>query len=303
MPWFRLLRLPNLLTVPGDPLAGFLLASLGGSLPARPAVLFCAAGASLALYAFGLVLNDLMDIEVDRVERPERPLPSGVISVGQARIAALTLALAGLNLAQYVGVAALVVAGMLAALIVLYNAWLKRIAVIGVVAMGLCRGLSLLLGGVAAVESCSDLLHGGAVPLWIAFGGVTLYVVAFSVVARDEMASEKPMGFARWLPLVVVGVTLPIVFGAVSYRHKPEGVVPLVFVFLMVITLLRSWLLGGMLYKLQPVPATIGGHIRNLLMFQGALCVASGAQGVLPALLLVAASFVFARLGRWFYSS
>ena len=64
--WLQLVRAPNLLTVPGDPLAGFLLATFG-VLRAQAAF---AVGASLCLYAAGLLWNDLFDLEEDRRERP-----------------------------------------------------------------------------------------------------------------------------------------------------------------------------------------------------------------------------------------
>ena len=67
--------------------------------------------------------------------------------------------------------------------------------------------------------------------------------------------------------------------------------------------LLRAWLLGGPMYRLQPVPATVGGHIRNLLMLQACLCVAAGPQGLLPAAAFMLLSFVFKRLSARFYSS
>ena len=66
---------------------------------------------------------------------------------------------------------------------------------------------------------------------------------------------------------------------------------------------LAAWLLGGVLYRVLPVTETVGGHIRNLLMVQACLCVAAGAQGLLPACLLVLLSFVFPRLSKRFYSS
>ena len=65
--WLQLLRAPNLFTVPGDPLAGFLLAS-GGEFVAYAA--FLAMGASICFYCGGLLLNDLADLEEDRRDRP-----------------------------------------------------------------------------------------------------------------------------------------------------------------------------------------------------------------------------------------
>ena len=73
-PYLQLVRLPNLFTAAADPLAGWLL--VGGDLgEARGWGPLVASG--VALYAGGMVLNDVFDYEVDRLERPGRPLPSG----------------------------------------------------------------------------------------------------------------------------------------------------------------------------------------------------------------------------------
>src|SRR5438876_11164896 len=92
--WLQLFRVPNLFTVPGDPLAGFLLAT-GGRIDAR--VVF-AILASLFLYAAGLAMNDLADFDEDRRERPKRPLASGAISRGAAWIATGNLVIFGLGM-------------------------------------------------------------------------------------------------------------------------------------------------------------------------------------------------------------
>jgi 4-hydroxybenzoate polyprenyltransferase len=302
-PWFRLARLPNLLTVPGDPIAGFLLAAASAPRPLDAKPLFAAAGAALCLYLFGLILNDIVDIETDRQERPERPLPAGDITVPQARLAAIAMALSGLNLALVAGRPALYAAATLAALIFLYNAALKRIPVAGVVTMGLCRGVSLLLGAVAAglPESPAE-----AAPAVAAAAGITAYVTAFSTLAKREMEADKPQGPVRWFPFAALLLTLPAVWIIAATLHRQPSqpsILPTVYVFLMVMTLMRAWLLGGLMYRLQPVPATIGGHIRNLLMAQACFCAATGQTGLLPALLFVLLSFVFPRLSARFYSS
>lgn len=303
LPWLRLVRLPNLLTVPGDPVAGFLLASAGLAEPPKPVALAAVAGASLCLYAFGLMLNDLVDLEIDRCERPARPLPAGEITVYQARMAVIALSLSGLNLALAAGRPALYVAAALAALVVLYNALLKRVRVAGVVAMGLCRGLSLLLGAAAARPDLFTRSDAQSAPVWVAAVGLTLTVAGIAAVAKRETEPDKPQGLVRWLPFAALLATLLGLIVTVTAQRRLDGPFPAIYVFLMVMTLLRAWLLGGLLYRLQPVPATVGGHIRNLLMLQACLCVAAGSSGLLPACTFVLASFVFARLSKRFYSS
>lgn len=299
-PWLRLVRLPNLLTLPGDPLAGFLLVATFTEQPLAWLRLLAACGATVCLYIFGLILNDLMDIETDRVERPERPLPAGEITLPQARMAAVAMVLSALNLGLAANRYTLYAATLVAFLIMLYNAFTKKLRVVGVVNMGLCRGGSLLLGAVAAgatqpVKELWPALLGG--------GALTLYVIGFSALAKREMEAQKPQGLVRWLPFAALLPLLPALLVVATKLRQPLPITPFIFIFLMVITLMRAWLLGGIMYRLQPVPATIGGHIRNLLLLQAALCAVAGAVGVLPAVGLVLLSLVFPHLAKRFYSS
>jgi len=255
-------------------------------------------GTSICLYLFGLVVNDIVDFEADRAERPDRPLPSGQITVAQAKVAVIVMGLLGMGLASIMGWDALGLASVLALVIYGYNRF-KHIYM-----MGLCRMSSFLLGVVVAVpQRCI-----GDFPSRIdadqrtilALVTIFAYTIAFSAVAKNEMAAEKPMGFKRWMPFVVLLATLPCVLLTAG---QTEGVAPTVFIILMCMALMWSWMLGGMMYRLQPVPKTVAGHIRNLLLVQACLCVATGDAGVFPALFLFALWILFPRLAKRFYSS
>ena len=99
--YLQLIRLPNVFTAAADSLAGWLL--VRGSLEETghwvPLVL-----ASACTYAGGIALNDVCDIEIDRVERPGRPLPSGRISLPIARTLAILLLFSGSVFANLSGV-------------------------------------------------------------------------------------------------------------------------------------------------------------------------------------------------------
>ncbi|MFE2009075.1 SCO3242 family prenyltransferase [Streptomyces sp. NPDC059491] len=141
--WAELLRVSALASVPGDALAG---AAAAGRRPGRGTA--WAAGASLCLYEAGMALNDWADRDVDAVERPHRPLPSGRIAPAAALGAAGALTVAGLALASRAGRPALAVAGGLAATVWAYDLHLKHTPA-GPAAMAAARGLDLLLGAVA----------------------------------------------------------------------------------------------------------------------------------------------------------
>jgi 4-hydroxybenzoate polyprenyltransferase len=189
----ELLRAPNLFTVPGDPIAGFLLAGtrepVGVSLLC---MLYCAA-ASLFLYMAGLITNDLWDLEEDRRERPSRPIASGRIRPQTAIMVAAAFFVLGIASAALAGFTPALVAWTLMFLILAYNGGTKREAIIGPLNMGLCRGASLLIGAAAF----------GPDALWtpvvlVAAGGLTLYVASVTLIASKETV-RPTAGRVAWL--------------------------------------------------------------------------------------------------------
>ena len=143
MAWAQLLRLPNLVTAVADVGAGMSLAS--GVLPGWGTVAALLT-ASVSLYGGGIVLNDVFDVEVDRRERPHRPLPSARVQVQNARYLGLLLLLAGVAFAALAGARSAIIAAIVASLAYTYDARLKRRAVAGALALAGCRYFNLLMG-------------------------------------------------------------------------------------------------------------------------------------------------------------
>src|SRR5439155_3551801 len=96
-----LLRPPNVFTAVADSAAGLVLARRAGPL-ARDPGLWCLA-ASACLYLGGIALNDYFDRDVDAVERPERPIPSGAVPPAVAAGLGASLPVAGIALARLAG--------------------------------------------------------------------------------------------------------------------------------------------------------------------------------------------------------
>lgn len=168
-PWLRLLRLPNLLTLPGDPIAGALLSGIllvPAPDPVATLRLLAAIAASACLYASGLLFNDLADAAIDARERPERPIPSGAVSPAAVGLAGVLLLLLGLLLA--IPAHALPVAAILALAILLYDFAAKKSAILGPLVMGLCRSLDLLLGAGPAARTPEPLAAAALLGLYIA---------------------------------------------------------------------------------------------------------------------------------------
>lgn len=311
-PWYRILRPPMLLTVPGEPVAGFLLASAAGGESKPLGVLLAASGAAIFFAAFDHLLNDLLDFEMDAASRPWRPLPSGEITVPQARMAAVVSALSGLNLALFAGRAVLYAGVGLCCLILARQAFLKRVPLAGACTAGLCRASGLLLGALSvdpALRQPGRLLSRDGALLCVSLACVALYTAAVSNL-RAGGADRAPSDDApadgnasRWLPFAVLLPCLAGLLLLVSFRQNGDAGVTAAktaatsaLAFLSAITLLRGWLLGGILYRSQPLEATVSGHFANLLLIQGALCSAAGTAGLFPAVTFVLLSVLFNRL-------
>ena len=101
---------------------------------------------SILLYAGGVVLNDVFDFELDKIERAERPLPNGLVKYKEAVCFGLILLIIGISTSFLVGVICGYIALVLTLLILVYDSYSKKFSFLGPLNMGLCRGCNLLLG-------------------------------------------------------------------------------------------------------------------------------------------------------------
>ena len=179
--YLELLRPANVVTALADVLAGYAVAGR-----AQHRALPWLLAATVCLYAGGVVLNDFFDRELDAIERPERPIPSGRVRAAAAATLGAVLLAIGVGAAAAATPAAGMVAVAIAALVVLYDARTKRSAIAGPINMGLCRGFNLLLG-VAAVPAA---LGGG----WPVALIAVVYITAVTIVSRGEVHGGKNAG-------------------------------------------------------------------------------------------------------------
>jgi len=296
--WRQLLRVPNLFTVPGDPIAGCLLAaSMTGTGGVSSGRLLAAALPSLLLYCAGLIQNDCFDMEEDLRDRPDRPLPSGAVPLRTAFTASATLAAAGVIVAAVLSPAALPVAALLATAMTLYNRGAKRLRLLGPILMGTCRGLSLLLGAAAL---------GGAALSPLAVWGSALFLTAYIAAVTHLAAGEthrSRIGPARWLPGAVLIVWLLPSHTLLQPRDAPSSVACLA---LAVTAVLWTLYCGGLLKDAPPpklVQQTIGRFLQGLILIQATLAAASGQLGLCVAAVLLVFWPVSRRLAKRFYAS
>lgn len=207
--WMELVRLPNLFTVPGDPLAGYFLAvAVSGQFHPFPKWhnVVAVAAASTFIYVTGLIWNDVAHFSHDMKERPSRPLPSGRISPTAASVAGTATALIGLLCAYLAGPAVVVPAIGLLCLALFYDFFASRFHVAGSLAMGCCRGFSMYMGIV--------MVHGLRVPMddlrvLISFVCLIGYIASVTYISRNE-TSQCVFRIRNWLPALLLSLFLAL---------------------------------------------------------------------------------------------
>lgn len=215
--WAELVRLPAVISVPGDALVG--LAAAGGAAQARAALLPLA---SVSMYWAGMALNDWADRELDATERPERPVPSGRVSPAQA------LAAAGALTAASVGIAGLAagrrgagVATVLGVAVWTYDL-LGKPTRFAPLSMALTRTLDVVLGATGGAATTRGRGSGWAVLPALAAG---LHTLAVTDLSRGEVhgAAGADAGRATATTLLAAGAVVPVLLGRLARTSGPAA--------------------------------------------------------------------------------
>jgi 4-hydroxybenzoate polyprenyltransferase len=254
--WLKLLRLPNVFTAAADVMMGYLITHR----TLEPVLHFALlVAASCLLYLSGMVLNDVFDAEVDARDRPQRPIPSGRVSLRAAAACGLALFVSGVLLACLVSIVANdwrpgIVATLLAACIVLYDGALKR-TFLAPLLMGACRMLNVLLAMSLAI------VPWGRMELFIALG-IGVYIMGVTIFARTEARPSPRSRLAFGLIVLLAGIALLAGVPALTASRPPLVVGHngwyLLWAVLALITARRC-----ILAILDPIPKRVQAAVRH----------------------------------------
>lgn len=200
----------------------------------------------------GNVVNDIYDLEIDRVNRPDRPLPSGEMSINQARIYTIILFSAGISSSVFINRQTFFITAFVATpLLVGYSVWFKRMPLIGnlVVAtmlsmafvyvgaaygnftamlplIGLAFGFTLIREIVKDLEDQTGDLSQGARTLPIVWGEMPTLKLVSILTALFLIADLLPYWLqvynSAYLLFVIVGVNIPLLSALILLWFKPN---------------------------------------------------------------------------------
>jgi geranylgeranylglycerol-phosphate geranylgeranyltransferase len=224
--------------------------------------------------SFSMVSNDVYDVEVDRVNQPARPIPSGIVTIREARVFTVTLLILGLVASALLGPVTLGIAALFALIGWYYNYRGKATGLFGNSLVALSLAIPYIFGSVSLGNYQINLGYILALTSFLAgLGREVLKGVAD--VQGDRLrnirtiAISKGTGIARKLSatlflLAVVTSSFPLVFdllGKALLVYSILILIPdLIFLYLVfkVLTLkndqqslrLKTVALGGMMLGL-----------------------------------------------------
>jgi 4-hydroxybenzoate polyprenyltransferase len=274
-------RVSNLPTVWSNVLVGTVLA---GASPWTWSTLFVALAVSL-LYVGGMYLNDAFDREIDAVERPGRPIPSGLVSANTVFAAGFALLLGGIALVALLGQPsggskAVIAATALAGAIVFYDYHHKENA-LSPFFMGLCRVLAYLTAGYVAADWPGGILFVASL--------VSLsYLIGLTYTAKQEALDE----LGRLWPLLFLGAPLLYALTHFSFSFG--------WGFLLFLAL-AGWILVALFFLKRrekgDVPRAVVSLIAGISLVDALILALAGAAGAAFAAVLCFLLTLF--LQRW----
>ena len=151
--WLSLVRMGNVLMMGLATIVGYV--SGGGS---EVKHMLLATIVTMLVGAGGNIVNDYFDRFIDAVNKPWRPIPSGIISPLTAHIASIGFMITGIALSILLPFPCFIIAVIASLLLYEYSHWIKRTGIPGNIVIALLSGLSILYGGFAAGNPEASIL-------------------------------------------------------------------------------------------------------------------------------------------------
>ncbi|MDW0249849.1 MAG: UbiA family prenyltransferase [Nitrososphaeraceae archaeon] len=237
--YLALVRLPNLFTLPSNILVGMAtVSSLAFTLTSFSQFLLLVT-ISVLLYCVGIVLNDLYDFDIDKKERPNRPLPSGKISRRSAIVLVAIFSTLALILSLQVSFSTLVISSILFSVIFGYDKYLKN-TYAGPFTIASARVMNILLGTSVSLRSVDS--YSQIVTLTFVLIITFVYVSLIGFISRYEVHGFSDNTKLLLPPAIVATVISSIILFTLMGFFKLESLIILsLFSFIMIISFSRIY--------------------------------------------------------------
>ena len=182
-----------------------------------------------------IILNDFFDLEVDKVNTPDRPLPAGAISPSEAIFFAVATSFVGLAASLAIGIPAFILCVIFWLVGFLYNWKFKEAGLLGNLMVSSSVAITFILGGIVVGENWNKIV-------WI-FGLMAFFVDLGEEIAGDAMDIEgdkkrdsksiaitRGKNFALVLSGSLFGLVVLISFVPVIFAWLGTGYLVMIFI-------------------------------------------------------------------------
>ena len=175
--------------------------------------------------ATALILNDLFDLEIDRVNAPGRPLPSGMVTKRDVIVLSMVVALLGLICAALIGTTAFLVVLVVWVVGVAYNWRFKRTGLVGNLMVAFSVGSTFVFGGIVVGHPADGVVW------W--FGVIAFLMDLGEEIAADAMDMEGDALIGSRSLAIVLGQRKALVISATIFGALVVvSAVPFIFAWL-----------------------------------------------------------------------
>lgn len=287
--YLLLIRLPNLFTLPSNIILGFILVSMFTMTITSIIQILMLLTISILLYCVGLVLNDLFDYEIDKKERPNRPLASGKISRKIAIILVTVLAIISLILSLLVSIITFSISVILLAIIFGYDKYLKNTQA-GPFTIAAARVTNIILGTTVNINSLENFPQN--VILLFILTITFVYVSLIGFLSRYEVQGFSVKFRSYLIPAIIAGIVFSIALLNLIDLFKYES---------LLILALFSFMMARAINRIQNKDSTgiqqaVKQMILSIIVLDSTFLTGiAGLEIGLPVLILLAPVLVLAR--------
>ena len=214
--------------------------------------------------ATALILNDYFDLEIDRINAPHRPLPSGMVSKRDVLVLSFVVAFLGLMAAALLSLTALITIFVVWIVGVLYNWRFKRSGLAGNLMVSFSVGMTFVFGGISVGQPAN-------INVWW-FGAIAFLMDLGEEIAADAMDIEGDKIIGSRSVAIVHGReralrTSAVVFGAlILVSLVPFALGRIASIYLIPIMIMDVVILYSTVRLLNPTTGNPRAHIRAIYL-------------------------------------
>lgn len=208
--------------------------------------------------ATSLILNDYFDVESDKINAPERPLPAGLVTKQDVVWLSIVVTTLGFIAGYMISITALLVVILAWGVGFLYNWRFKRTGLFGNLMVSFSVGMTFIFGGIAVDQPFEKVVWSFGVMVFLINLGEEIAADAMDLAGDSQagsrslpvlLGSESALKISAVIfSLVIVVSCLPYLFGWIEWGYAFPILLMDIVIFYSMLKLLDSRIANRRIY-------------------------------------------------------